>query len=83
MSNKKEIKLYYSEEELSSIIDGLNNAIIAICNVYDAGKLGVDVPKQFSPLFNGRDFDEIDQIVSKRQEALFKLYRDLISYYKN
>ena len=75
-----EIKLNYTQEELSTLLDGLNNACIALGEVYAAGRLGCQVPSKFRPLFETRTFDEIMEETRLREDAVKQLYDFLLSY---
>ena len=69
------IKLEYDEDSLKTTIDALNNAIIALNDVYGAARLGCDYPEKFRPVFEGKTFEEMDKICQSRKEALYKLYQ--------
>ena len=69
-----EIKLNYTKDELSLLLDGLNNAIIALQSVYKSAQLGCNIPPQFIPLFENKSFEEIDDIVESRLNAVSDLY---------
>ena len=73
------IELEYSPEELTTVLDGLNNAIIAIQKIYSALKLGCRVPSEFE-LMAEKDYEELEQLTSFRLKALYKLYQNLLSY---
>lgn len=73
------IELNYTQEELSTLLDGLNNAIIAVNNVYNALKLGCTVPKEFA-VFEEYSFDEIDNLAYFRLSALKDLYQYLLRF---
>ena len=75
-----EIKLNYTQEELSTLLDGLNNACIALGDVYAAGRLGCQVPSKFIPFFETRTFDEIMKETRLREDAVKRLYDFLLSY---
>lgn len=77
-----EIKLNYTKEELTNLIDGLNNAIIAVGDVYAAAILGCETPSKFDPLFNNKTMDEITELADKRINGLKQLYYLLESYEK-
>lgn len=74
------IILEYSEQELSTLLDGLNNAIIAVKQVYRAAQLGCEIPQAFATLFNGKSFEEIDSLTEKRLSSLYNLYQVLLHY---
>ena len=73
-----EIKLNYSKKEWKHILDGLNNAIIALHSVYSAGRLGCAVPKEFEKFFD-KPYEEIDKICDKRMDAILQLYCNIQS----
>ena len=75
-----EIILEYSDKELSTLLDGLNNAIIAIKNVYYAAQLGCEIPQAFAALFDGKSFEEIDSLTEQRLQSLYHLYQTLLHY---
>lgn len=75
-----EIKLNYTKEELTNLINGLNNAIIAVSDVYSAAMLGCEVPNKFNVLFDNKTPDEIIDLTNKRVNALKQLYYLLESY---
>ena len=75
-----EIKLNYTQEELSTLLDGLNNACIALRDVYAAGRLGCQVPSKFKPFFETKTFDEIEEETHLREDAVKQLYDFLLSY---
>ena len=69
-----EIKLNYTKDELSLLLDGLNNAIIALQSVYKSAQFGCDISSQFIPLFENKSFEEIDDIAESRLKAVNDLY---------
>ena len=77
-----EIKLNYTPKELSIVLDGLNNSIIALGKIYHAGQLGCEVPLEFIPLFENKSFEEIDNLIELRLKALNQLYKHLLTYEK-
>ena len=79
-SNEIEIKLCYTPEELSILLDGLNNAYIALKDIYTAGKLGCQVPNKFRPFFETRTDSEIMRDTCSREKAIKQLYDFLLSY---
>ena len=74
------IILDYSNEELTTLLDGLNNALIAVKNVYYAAQLGCEIPQAFAALFDGKSFEEIDSLTEKRLSSLYNLYQTLLHY---
>ena len=77
---KMKIKLDYSKEELSILLDGLNNAIIALQDVYGSAQFGCEVPKKFEKLFEDKSFEEIDKMRKDRISCLKHLYEYLLLY---
>ena len=75
------IELEYSPEELTTTLDGLNNAIIAVRKVYLALRLGCRVPMEFAEMAE-KDFKELDSLTDFRLKALYKLYQNLLNYEK-
>lgn len=75
-----EIKLNYTPEELSTLLDGLNNACVALGDVYAAGRLGCQIPSKFIPFFEERTDDEIMKETRLREDAVKQLYNFLLSY---
>jgi len=75
-----EIKLNYTPEELSTLLDGLNNACVALGDVYAAGRLGCQIPSKFIPFFEERTDDEITKETHLREDAVKQLYNFLLSY---
>ena len=73
------IELEYSPKELTTLLDGLNNAIIALNPIYQALKLGCLVPKEFEEMAK-KDCEELEQLTHFRLKALHKLYQDLLNY---
>lgn len=74
------IILEYSEQELSTLLDGLNNAIIAVKKIYRAAQLGCEIPQAFAALFDGKSFEEIDSVTEQRLQSLYYLYQTLLHY---
>lgn len=75
-----EIKLNYTQEELSILLDGLNNACVALADVYSAAYLGCDIPGSFIPMFEHRSIEEIEEVTKLRYGAVRQLYNFLLSY---
>jgi hypothetical protein len=71
-----EIKLNYTPEELSALLDGLNNALISLDRNYNAIKLGVDdaVPSKLRKLTINED------TMKYRLNAIKELYDYLLTY---
>jgi len=44
------IELHYTDKELTTLLDGLNNAILAIENVYNELRFGCEVPENLRNL---------------------------------
>lgn len=78
-----EIKLNYTKEELTNLINGLNNAIIAIGDIYSAAILGCATPNKFNVLFDNKAPDEITAMADIRINALKQLYHLLEEYENN
>ena len=76
------IELNYTDEELTTLLNGLNNAYIALKDVYAAGLLGCQVPKVFRPLFEEKTFDQIEELTQLRLGAIEQLYEFLLAYEK-
>ena len=74
-----EIKLNYTDKELTILLDGLNNAILTVQDIYSALQLGCQIPKIFSD-FEQKSFEEIDDLVYNRIHALHNLYQTLLRY---
>ena len=70
----------YTKEELSTLLDALNNAIIALNKIYTAAQFGTDLPKEFDEYFKDKTFEEIDNIVKTRMNILKKHYNLLLLY---
>lgn len=70
------IDLHYTKEELSNLLDGLNNALISLNQNYNAIRLGVDdvVP----PKLRNLTIDE--DIIKYRLNAVKDLYEYLLTY---
>lgn len=75
-----EIKLNYTKEELSTLLDGLNNACMALANVYSAAYLGCDIPGSFIPMFEHRSLEEIEEVTKLRYGAVRQLYQFLLAH---
>lgn len=71
-----EIKLNYTQEELSTLLDGLNNALISLDRNYNAIRLGVDdgVPSKLRKLTINED------TMKYRLNAIKELYDYLLTY---
>lgn len=71
-----EIKLNYTQEELSILLDGLNNALISLDRNYNAIRLGVDdaVPSKLRKLTINED------TMKYRLNAIKELYDYLLTY---
>ena len=74
------IELEYTPEELTQTINGLNNAIIALRDIYNAARWGCELPEKWERFFKDKPFKEIDAIVDIRSKALKDLYDKLLSY---
>ena len=70
------IDLHYTKEELSNLLDGLNNALISLDQNYNAIRLGVDdvVPLKLRNLTIDED------IMKYRLNAVKDLYEYLLIY---
>ena len=75
-----EIVLYYTQEELKTLLDGLSNSIISVANVYSAAYFGCEVPTQLYPLFQNRSYEEIKEIGELRLNSLIDLYKYLKTF---
>ena len=73
------IELEYIPEGLMNLLDGLNNAIIVINDIYISLELGCEVPKKFKP-FEKLSLDEIIEMRQKRMNSLNSLYQTLLKY---
>lgn len=73
------IELDYTDKELTTLLDGLNNAILAIENVYHALELGCDLPSNLNHL-SGWSEEEIYKYTYLRLHALRDLYQNLLNY---
>ena len=79
---KLDIKLQYTQQQLSTILDALNNAIISLQDVYSMAVLGFDssLPKKLRAMFTSKSFEEIETTTSARMDAIGTLYKDLLSF---
>lgn len=75
-----EIKLNYTQEELSTLLDGLNNGYIALSDAFIAAMLGCDYPVKLRPLLEDKAPEEVREIAHLRLGALKQLYDFLLSY---
>ena len=73
------IELHYTDEELTTLLNGLNNAILAIENVYNALRFGCEVPENLRQLTLW-SYDEIYKYTAFRLAALKDLYQYLLTY---
>lgn len=73
-----EIKLNYTPEELSVLLDGLNNALISLKRNYSALILGIEdgVPVDLIPLAKNIDINKLQN----REKILIDLYNFLLQY---
>lgn len=73
-----EIKLNYTPEELSVLLDGLNNALISLKRNYSALILGIEdgVPVDLIPLAKDIDINKLQN----REKILIDLYNFLLQY---
>ena len=71
-----EIKLNYTQKELSTLLDGLNNALISLDRNYNAIRLGIDdgVPSKLRKLTVNED------TMKYRLNAIKDLYDYLLTY---
>lgn len=71
-----EIKLNYTPEELSTLLDGLNNALLSLDQNYNAIRLGIDdvVPSKLRKLTINED------TMKYRLNAIKELYDYLLTY---
>lgn len=71
-----EIKLNYTQEELSILLDGLNNALISLDRNYNAIRLGIDdgIPSKLRKLTINED------TMKYRLTAIKELYDYLLTY---
>ena len=71
-----EIKLNYTQKELSTLLDGLNNALISLDRNYNAIRLGIDdgVPSKLRKLIINED------TMKYRLNAIKDLYDYLLTY---
>lgn len=73
-----EIKLNYTTEELSVLLDSLNNALISLKRNYSALILGIEdgVPVDLIPLAKDIDINKLQN----REKVLIDLYNFLLQY---
>lgn len=73
-----EIKLNYTPEELSVLLDGLNNALISLKRNYSALILGIEdgVPVDLISLAKDIDVNKLQN----REKILIDLYNFLLQY---
>ena len=75
-----EIKLDYTPDELSTLLDALNHGCIALGKIYSGAKLGCELPKEFENKFKSMSFEEIDDYVEPRIKSLRMLYDYLLTF---
>lgn len=75
------IELKYTQEELKDLLDGLNNAFIALERDYNAILFGCSdgIPKAFAP-FCDLSYEELDTLRGVRLSTLSNLYKTLLKY---
>lgn len=74
------IELHYTPEELTILLDGLNHAIVALNQVYGAAVFGCQLPRVFEEKFGKMSFEETDEYIKPRKNALINLYQYLLSF---
>ncbi len=75
-----EIKLNYTQEELSTLLDALNNGYIALSDAFIAAMLACDYPAKLHPLLEDKTPGEVREMAHLRLGALKQLYELLLSY---
>lgn len=71
-----DVKLHYTDEELSKLLDVMNWGYLLCCDLYNGYKFGCQTPSRFNKLFEDKTDDEVDIYMSDRLE----LYRDIYNY---
>ena len=75
-----EIKLNYTQEQLHTLLDGMNHSILALQDIYSAARIGCQIPQKFAKKFDTMPYDEIDNYTNKRLNILLDLYYYLLSF---
>ena len=75
-----EIKLNYTQEELSTLLDALNNGYIALSDAFIAAMLGCDYPAKLRPLLEDKMPEEVREMAYLRLGVLRQLYEFLLAY---
>jgi len=70
------ITIEIPKNEVPKVLDALNHAIISYENTCFAAQMGTldSVPKKLRPLFEEKDFQEIDDLVKEDMSNLLTLY---------
>lgn len=79
----EEIKLNYTQEELSILLDALNHATIALGKIYAAARFSCEIPTVFEEKFKDMSFEEINEYTTTRFKSIQELYTYLLSFENN
>ena len=77
------MKVTIDTTDLKTLVDGLNNAILAYKDirnaVYICGHVPNDIDKKWEPLV-GDNFYSLTDELDRRLEALYEVYEQLVKY---
>lgn len=75
-----EIKLHYTPEELSILLDALNHGCVALGKIYHSASLACAIPSEFEEKFGSMSFEEIEEYTKPRMNSLRELYNYLLTF---
>ena len=77
-----EIKLNYTPEEYSMLLDALNHSLILLRKTYNSAKFGCELPHEFDQKFSKMSFDEIEAYINPRLQLMYDFYKQMITFEK-
>ena len=76
----KNLKLDYTEEQFSLLLDALNHSLLLLNYAYHSAKLGCNIPTtQLNQKFENMHYEDIIAYTNPRLEILYEFYINLLT----
>ena len=74
-----EVKLNYTPEEYSMLLDALNHSLILLRKTYTSAKIGCELPSEFYQKFDKMTLEEIEEYTTPRLQLMYDFYKQMVS----
>ena len=75
-----EIKLNYTPEEYSMLLDALNHSLILLRKTYAGARIGCELPHEFDQKVGKLPHDDNEEYTIPRLQLMYDFYKQMLSF---